>query len=70
MTYKYNLIKSGGGTGPVKPDNRHSHSNVSVSIPAEYYLFWKIRKKAKFKAVFLIQGKTVFCYKLFSKYIN
>jgi hypothetical protein len=28
------LIKSGRGTGPMKPDNQHSHLNVVVSIPA------------------------------------
>ena len=27
-------IKSGGGTGSMKPDNRHSHKNASVLIPA------------------------------------
>mgnify|MGYP006910578982 CR=1 FL=1 len=30
------LIQRGGGTGPMKPDNRHSHSNAAVSIPAEF----------------------------------
>jgi hypothetical protein len=28
------LIQSGGGTGPMKPGNRYSHSNTTVPIPA------------------------------------
>jgi len=35
---KIKLIQRGRGTGPMMPDNQHSHSNVVVLIPADAYL--------------------------------
>lgn len=45
---------SGGGTGPVKPDNQYSYGSITVLIPAEsIFIFWKIRKIVNAKATFL-----------------
>ena len=40
-------IESSGGTGPMKLNNQHSHSNAKVLNPAD--LFLKDRKRSHIK---------------------
>ena len=55
------LIKRGGGTGPMKPDNQHSHLNALVSIPTDLYL--KDKKTDFLRDFFCIDVKLLFLLK-------